>query len=406
MNFKHTFLSILFFVSIILFSCGNKIIVCASSSVDVAFFAEQFNAVQNKEKILFLYFDDTRESLNLDQIPDIIIDHNIIDIHGRINLKDLSSTLGNKKRYYKGLLNCGKIHNRQRFVPLSFNLPILSYKHTQGNNEYPPFLDLHEIEKYASPLNQATRYEYKSIGFSPFWDLEALYMAYRLLGLQFSTKNELFSFPQEILTQSHEKVQKWLEKLVPDLLMEEFFRDKYRNTSGDRLIQEELVRFFFYTTNSYFKTTPQVQKENLFSWLSLQNQVLAIEDFLYAAIPNNANNSRGAKKFLKWLLSEKTQKFLIDKKIEIGYESFGLCDGFSPLKAVNEKKLSSLYPAFALSPIPKEEQIIFPKSMPIGYPQAKKQVIEPWLYKNLLGTNEMDLGFEINRWVNQQILYH
>lgn len=372
----------------------------------MAFFAEQFNSIQNKEKVLFLYYDDTRESLNQDQLPDLIVDYDIQDIHKKIHLSNLRFTIGSKNQYYKELLNAGKVLNKQLLVPLSFNLPLLAYRHTPGYNEFPLFLNIEDIPQHAITLNKSSRYEYNAIGFSPLWDLEALYISHRLLGLQYFTKNETFYFPPISLTQSHQMVSDWVGQFIPDLYMEELFRDKYRNTPGEELLRKNLVKFFFYPSNKFFQTFKEVQKENLFSWFSFENQTPAIENFLLAAIPTKANNTRGAKKFLKWLLNAKTQKILIDKKIQVGYESFGLCDGFSSIKSVNQNTISKVYPAFKLAPIPSEKQILFPKSVPIGYAQAKDQVIAPWLYKKLLNRQEMELSFEIDRWVKQQIFYH
>lgn len=398
--------ALLYFFAIFLFSsCSKNITVCLTSSPDIAFFAEQFNVAQKQEKIICLYAPNCREYLIQAQIPDLIVDWNIQDTIKKVEYKNLSSTIGSKSRYYKGLLNLGKVRGKQFFMPLAFNLPLLAYRHAPGVPEFATSLTFDELAEISSKFNAQNNYEYSKIGFSPLWDKRALYDAYRANGVEFVSQSEGFYVNQISLAKAEEKVNAWVGAIIPDLNREQFFRDKYRNTPGYKLINDYKTTFFYYQTNDFF----QIPTENLnnlyFSWLSNKNKIMANEDFLLAAIPREAQNSKGAKAFLKWLLSDATQKELLNKKNQVGYNSFGLCEGFSPIKKINQILYPTIYKNFQKNQMPLESEIIFPSSIPLGYSFAKVEVIEPWLEAKLYGKNEMDLSFELDRWIKQQSFY-
>lgn len=385
-------------------SCEHRATTCISSSPDIAFFAEQFNATQRKHKILFHYTENCREYLIQEQIPDIVFDWNIQDTVQRINYKTLRSVVKSKNRYYTELLNQGKIHGRQKMIPLTFNLPTVIYKHTPGEAEYDNYINFKQIGEIAQNWNRQNQYEYLRLGFSPLWNQEAFYLAYRIFGLKFSNKEEGFTVNQNSLEAAEKSINHWTEVLIPDLDKEQSFRDKYRKTPGYRLVEEEKVLFFYYQTNDFFQIPQSYRSNQLFAWLTDGTKILCDESFLFAAIPEKTKNTKGAYAFLAWLLKPEVQKMLINKKNKEGYTGFGLCEGFSIVKEVNEEFFPQFYPELKAK-IPKESEILFPEFIPSGFSLAKEEVIPDWLVQKLLGKNEMDLAFELDKWSKQQFFF-
>lgn len=397
----------LFFGCWILFflSCEQRATTCISSSPDIAFFAEQFNTAQSKHKILFHYSENCREYLIQEQIPDIVFDWDIQDTVQRINYKTLRSVLGKRGNYYSDLLNQGKIRGRQKMIPISFNLPAVIYKHTPGEAEYQAVVNFKQMDAIARDWNRQNQYEYLKLGFSPLWDQDALYLAYRMFDLQFINKEGGFTVNQTALEQAEEQINRWTGSLIPDINKEQFFRDKYRKTPGYRLIQEEKVLFFYYQTDDLFLIPQPFRSNQLFAWLNNGSKIPSDESFLFAAIPEKTKNAKGAQAFLSWLLNPEIQKMLIQKKNKEGYTSFGFCEGFSSIKEINEKVLTQFYPELK-SRMPRESEILFPEFIPLGFYQAKEEVITDWLVQKLLGKNEMDLAFELDKWSKQQFFFH
>lgn len=401
---KKKTLAILVLLIVTIFSCKKEITICLSSSPDIAFFAEKFNVSQSKHKVIFNYAENSRELLNQKNVPDLVIDWNINDTTLYVDYKNLKSVVGKNEKIYPELLKMGQIKGKQPLIPLSFNLPMLTYIHKPGVPEYPTIQTLEEIAQNASAANKKTRWDYSKIGFSPLWEKHSLYLAYQIFGLRFNLSDNGFLADTQSLEKAEEEINKWTGILVPDLVLEEQFRDKFLYYPGYKLLQQDRAQFYYYTSDIFFSIPPKELSTLLFSWISNGIQLPADEKILYAGIPEGADHSKGAIAFLKWLLDEENQQLLIKEKNKTGYTTFALCNGFSSLISINEKFLPQVYPTLA-GRIPSVDQLLFPTNAPFQLSEAREEIISNWMVQKLQGETEWGLNIEIDKWQKQQPVF-
>ncbi len=394
----------IFSILLILFlvlSCQKETTRCLSSSIEIAFFAEQFNISQNRHKIEFYYSPNCREQLLNKNLPDIVIDWDIQDTAKFTNFKTLRGLSVNKKNIYEDLLRSGEYKGRQKLIPLAFNLPLVAYKHQKGNPEYPKWLTLDQLSQAASLHNREKNNQYQYLGFSPTWDKNSLYLAYRIFGLYFTSTAEGISVDKENLEKTELKINNWVYNLIPKIEWEETFKNKFIYTPGYKLINDRRILFYYYPSNSYFSIPEKERVNLLFSWISDGEKILADESVLYAALPQIKGNNKGGKAFLKWLLNPKVQSELIYKKNQSVLDSFGFCNGFSCLKEINNTVLPFIYPQMRQN-IPKESEIDFSTESIPRLVQARDAVITEWMLNQLNQKNQLDLPTELNKWLKQK----
>lgn len=386
----------------LLLSCKNEMTICLSSSPDAAFFAEQFNSAQNREKVQFIYTDDSKEYLKNNSLtPDIIIDWNINNSLKQLNFNKLNRLVKDESDYYKQLMESGKDKNRQRMIPLSFNLPCVSFKHTPGLPEYPISITLDEISIASSAFNKENNREYLQVGFYPAWERSSLFLSYKLLGLKFIPKEDAFIVDRQSLIDSQKKLNTWLAELAPFAKKEQIFRDKFINKPGYLILSDQKVLFYYYSSQDYFTINEKDRTPLLYSWISDGTKIEASAKILYAAIPEKVENSAGATAFLRWILNKENQKKILMKKNSTGINSFGLFNGFSSIKSVNEDVYAQLYPQLK-DRFPIENEINFPNDIPLGLIAASDSIISQWMYQELNKKNEFPLPVELDKWVKQQ----
>lgn len=400
---KNSFKTALLFCGLLI-SCRTEMTRCLSSSPDLAFFAEQFNISQRQHKVEFIYTGNCREELQGENLPDLVIDWNITDTAEQLDYKTLRSELGKKSQYYRALLKSGEVRGRQKLVPLSFNLPLLSYNHNPGRPEFPLVLPLQEVSNHAAAFNKKHSRAYSRIGFSPAWSRDSLYLAYKVFGLQYADLPEGFTVDKESLIKAEASVNSWLESLIPDPKQAQLFNDKYIYTEGYRLLEDRRVLFFYYPANAYFRINEQNRRRLLFSWITDGESIPVDEKVLYAAIPDKSPNSAGASAFLTWLLRPGTQRLLLQAKNSSGKDSFGLFEGFSSIRLTNEEVFPQIYPQLK-ERMPTEQQLIFPVNSPAGLIDAREELISNWMMERLLGKNELELAAALDKWQKQQTLY-
>ncbi len=386
---------------LMLFSCHKEIIICLSSSPEAAFLVEKFNVSQSKYKMTFNYATDSRKILDQEIFPDLIIDWNIQDTSLHIDYQTLSPTLINAKDLYPGLLEMGKIRNKQRLLPLAFNLPLVAYAHTAGEDEYPKTQSLDQIAENANKFSQKNRYEYTRMGYSPIWEPDSLFLTYRIFGLEFVPMNKGFYADGVSLQNSQIKMDDWIKQTIPDKELERQFRDKYLHYPGYTLLDRKLLCFYYYNSSDFFNIYPQNLSKLSLSWISSENKIPALEEVLFAAIPVKAHSPKGAEAFLKWITNPKNQKTLIQEKNQLGLDSFGLLNGFSSNIKINESIYPESYPLLR-DRIPNQNEIAFPRQLPYQLIKAKSEIIVPWMQAKVLGEADWNLEIQIDRWLRLQ----
>jgi hypothetical protein len=76
---------------------------------------------------------------------------------------------------------------------------------------------------------------------------------------------------------------------------------------------------------------------------------------------------------------------------------FGVTDGFSALKTINERDLPQKYPVL-LGHIPLESILAFPGLLPDNWAKVRDSVIVPWIAQTAAGQETQPLDKTLEEW--------
>jgi hypothetical protein len=170
-------------------------------------------------------------------------------------------------------------------------------------------------------------------------------------------------------------------QLQEELELEEEFQKRYMTIPEYQLLQSDRILFSYMDIRDFLKAPPEKVEKLDFRWLSVNNKIPVLDDILFAGIYSKGRNKQGAKDFLTWFFCLETQNQLLEVNHEKRLRGvFGLANGFSALKEINEKELHKpqRYPFF-VGHIPQEEQLLFPINFIKEGPALKKELIKELL---------------------------
>ena len=99
-----------------------------------------------------------------------------------------------------------------------------------------------------------------------------------------------------------------------------------------------------------------------------------LDDVLYAGVPRSSRDKAGAKAFLQWFCSLPVQQSLLTVNQSRRIGVFGITDGFSALKSIDEKDLPPSTPcSWAISPW--KTCSAFPDTLPDNWVKVRDAVV-------------------------------
>ena len=125
-----------------------------------------------------------------------------------------------------------------------------------------------------------------------------------------------------------------------------------------------------------------------------------MDNVLFAGIQRSARDKGGARAFLQWFCSLGVQQTLITVNQSRRIGVFGITNGFSSLKSINEKDLPMKYPLL-LGHIPQESLLSFPETLPDSWLKVR-DVIHPWIIATAEGRETETLQKKLEEWQNAQ----
>jgi hypothetical protein len=126
-----------------------------------------------------------------------------------------------------------------------------------------------------------------------------------------------------------------------------------------------------------------------------------MDDVLYAGVPRSARDKSGAKAFLQWFCGLQVQEGLLTVNQSRRIGVFGITNGFSSLKAINEKDLPAKDPLL-LGHIPMENLLAFPETLPDNWVKVRDNVVLPWIVDAASGGETPPLEKRLEDWQNAQ----
>ncbi|MBO4438216.1 MAG: carbohydrate ABC transporter substrate-binding protein [Spirochaetaceae bacterium] len=353
-----------------------------------ASYAELFNTTQNDYQVIIKYKENLAEDFPADSggQPDIVIGPWLKNEKVRKNFMPLDFLFKKEKLlakdFYPQLLDLGNMQDKQYLLPVSFNLPVIIFSDENEKLIEDSFvLSISQIRDLASAFNKRNKKNvYTAMGFSPAWNADFMYVVSKLFGANYTEAEPLFSFNKENIEKSIAYLKEWSYEVNTNPEAEDEFQFKYLYEPAYKLVNSGKC-LFSYTKTDYLFKLPTDRLQNLnFRWIE-QDQKIAVSDkLIYMGVYRGTKNKAGAAAFITWFLNGKTQESLLERSASqnLTMPTFGISDGFSSLRAVNEKYLTKFYPQL-YGHVPTAELLSVPNILPARWEDIKQQVIIPYL---------------------------
>ena len=356
---------------------------------EFAFYAEFFNASQNKHKVEVRYFESPAQKLTEPgESPDIVAASWLKNASARSSFRALDGLFSSRglsrSVFYPRLLSMGAIEGRQYLLPVSFNLPAMIFAREFNQPPSNPFtIEMEEIKERGKAYNTETNGVYGKMGFSPLSNDEFLLLAATLFGSGFREAAPIAWDPQAL-----EHAIIWLKSWIADantsIQMEDDFVFKYFYDPPDKLVNSGRV-LYIYMDSSQFFTLPEERRINLdFRWIAANEMIPLDEWGVYFGIHKKTRARKAAEAFTRWFFTSETQKQLLEaaKEKRLNETSFGIAGGFSAMKTVTEQVYPQFYPGL-LGHMPPESYLSPPNILPRNWMTIRERVILPYLRERI-----------------------
>jgi ABC-type glycerol-3-phosphate transport system substrate-binding protein len=377
--------------------CGvfdnHRVTICTYIPAILAY-SETFNASQDAYRIEMFYHPEPHMMLGEKETsPDLIIGGSLAcptNIQKFVSLDNLlKHDHVDPDAFYQEILIPGRYENKQKLLPLCFDLPAIVFeKNTdvQESTDVYFYLDTLKAKSREFIRNKGDRL--LRMGFSPFWDNDFLYGTAVLYNVNFRTEGkELLVWDSDALTKAIAFLKNWVSEIPGGYAAERIYSRKYLNAPSYQLIKEKKIEFYFLDSEDLYIIPREKHNYIDFKWLSYENKIPVCDDIVFLGIPSRAGNKEGAKAFIHWIFDPETQGKLMEinhfKRLD---DMFGIAGGFSSLREVNNTTLPQHYPLF-IGHIPAAESIIFPDVLPDNWGQIKNEIIIPWISEAIITEN-------------------
>ena len=360
---------------------------------EFAFYAEYFNAEQDKYKVEVSYFESpTQKLVESDEYPDIVAACWLKSASTRALFRPLDSIFSDdglaRSSFYPRLLALGNIENKQYLLPVSFNIPAIIFARDFSRPHSNPFtIEMEEIKERGKAYNVETNGIYTRMGFSPLSNDEFLFIAATLFSTGFREASPIAWDPQA-LEQAVTWIQKWITEANTSIQLEDDFAFKYFYDPPDKLVNSGRV-LYIYMDSSRFFTFPEERRTNLdFRWIAAKEMIPLDEWSVYYGIHEKAKAGRAAEAFTKWFFKAETQKMLLEeaKSKRLNEISFGIAGGFSAMRTVTELIFPQFYPGL-LGHMPPDSYLSPANILPRNWMTIKERVILPYLRERIRHSN-------------------
>ena len=371
---------------------------------EMAAYVDRFNALQSDVRIELSWTESPSQSVMDGVQADLVVGEWLASPA----VLDRFDSLGDIVKpgridpswFYAGLLAMGSRDNRTVLVPLSFSLPaIVFYKPDMQAELSSMFMPLDTLRTLSKAFNTPSRSGgFTAMGFSPFWNQDFLDSAFLLFGARIRPgRNGLPAWDQDGLGKTVDFARSWLSEVNGGASADEAFTSQNWVQPWYKLISGKKILFALASFTDYFALPEEKRRDLDFRWLALGNSIPVMNDALFAGVLRSSRNKGGARAFLEWFCNPSVQRSLLDVNQSRRIGVFGVTDGFSALKSINERELPQKYP-FLLGHIPSETILAFPETLPDNWLAVRDQVIRPWVHQSASGAGDQSLEKMLEDW--------
>jgi len=402
-------------VMLLSFSCSKNtapvIITLWTNKTEVVSYAELFNASQNKEKVIVIYKEDLLEPLETikkENRPDILLGSYLLEAKGSRYFSAFSKADFDENLFYPELINIGHKDKRQYLLPVSFNLPALVFD--VANSEYiqdEHFISFDRVKEISKEFNaKSSDGTYTKMAFGAKWNQDFLALVFKEKGFSFSITNGELSYDEGLFNSTLTFLENWTNETNTSSYDEQDFSFKYLLTPFYKQISTNRSLFAYSTSNQIMKLSEEKLSNIDFRWVCNDSKIFIEDDIVMAGVYKKSANKDNAKRFISWLLTEETQKRILERKaaMHLDTSTFGIADGFSSLINVNEK-LFPIYYKLLLTNVPVSDLLQQPQFLSKSMNETKEEILLPYIKDILNDTKTAEpLNERFTQWYKQHNL--
>ncbi len=383
-------------------ACAPAPLTLWTDTPEIVTAVEHYNALGDVVELV--YVSDVASELRITQeVPDLVIAEYIEHSTTATDFEPLDRIVRRAEdRFYPALLESGRSEGRQHLLPVSFALPIVYYLKDESTFESELTITIEEMQAESTSFDQSVEGIYSRLSYSPVWEPEFLYQFARLSGFTVTegeSSEPVWAFRS--LVESVTEARLWVDGHGgPDESRR--FADRYLYDPQEQLIRRGRVRYGYADSSSFLSLSDARRDGLAFRWLGTEDNILVLENIVYAGIPADSRNKAAASEFLQTLVTPEFQRAVLESAASKRVRSFGFANGFSSLWEVNERILPEFVPEIE-ELVPGARSLVFPPPSPRFWGYILDEVVKPWLVRETLGQPQArDLEQSVRAWLLQQ----
>jgi hypothetical protein len=394
---------------VVLAGCGLGLetpLQLVTNRAELAAYVDRFNAVQSDVKVAISYQESPAQAVLDGTAGDIVIGEWLSSPAVMDRMDGLGDIVKPGKIdpawFYARLLAMGSRDNRPVLVPLSFSLPAVVF--VRSSTDLPTmFMPLDTLQTMSRAFNKSNKAgAMVNVGFSPTWNPDFLTCTALLFGARLRPgRNGLPAWDENGLKKTVDFTRSWLEGVNGGADADAAFTKRILVQPWYKLLSSGKTLFALASFRDLFALPEDERRDFDFRWLSEEGVIPVLDDVLYAGVPRSARDKSGAKAFLQWFCSLQVQEGLLTVNQSRRIGVFGITNGFSSLKAINEKDLPAKDPLL-LGHIPMENLLAFPETLPDNWVKVRDNVVLPWIVDAASGGETPPLEKRLEDWQNVQ----
>lgn len=377
-----------------------------TNRAELAAYVDRFNAIQSDVKVEISYQESPAQAVLDGAAGDIVIGEWLSSPAVMDRMDGLGDIVKPGKIdpawFYSRLLAMGSRDNRPVLVPLSFSLPAVVF--VRQSTDLPTmFMPLDTLQTMSKAFNKTNRAgALVNVGFSPAWDPDFLTSAALLFGARVRPgRNSLPAWDENGLKKTVDFTRSWLQGVNGGADADAAFTKRILVQPWYKLLSSGKTLFALASFRDLFSLPEDERRDFDFRWLSQDGSIPVLDDVLYSGVPRTSRDKAGAKAFLQWFCSLPVQQSLLTVNQSRRIGVFGITNGFSALKTIDEKDLPAKYPLL-LGHIPMENLLVFPETLPDNWVKVRDGVFLPWILDSASGEETQGLEKRLEDWQNAQ----
>jgi ABC-type glycerol-3-phosphate transport system substrate-binding protein len=387
-------------------SCGlvsESAVKLITNHPEMAAYAERFNARQQDVRVELEFRETPYQSVQDGEQADAVMGEWLATPQIMDKFDSVSDVVKpgriEPSWFYSRLLDMGSKDNRPVLIPVSFNLPAIVFFNPGGTTDLPSmFIPLELMRSMSQSFSGTGKGPNSSMGFSPLWNTDFLSWTAALYGARLRAgRGGVPTWDSEGLKNTVGFLRIWVAQVNGGKAQDKAFFDRNFVQPYYKLLSARKILFALTPFSDFFALPEDERRDFDYRWPSSGGVIPVQDDVLFAGVLRSARNKKGAKTFLEWFFSPQNQKSLLETAQSRRIAVFGMTDGFSSFKTINEKDLAQKYPLL-LGHIPTENLLQFPDTLPDNWVKMRDEVVQPFLAQAAAGDDSPTLTEMLEKW--------